>query len=1034
MKNRLFRDRLLTSTIIVGAAMLAATGAAAQNDPQSGANPAAPAIGGSSSAGVPTTAATGTDATGNAQAAEQGTIVVTGSRIASANLTSISPLTVVSNQELKMQGTTRVEDLINSLPQAFASQGGGISNGSTGTATVNLRNLGDNRTLVLINGKRLLPGDPTSSAADLNNIPAALVERVDVITGGASAVYGSDAVAGVVNFVMNKSFEGFRVDAQYSLYQHNNNDTNVQGILGQRGFPAPDGNVVDGATKDITAVMGVNSADGKGNITAYAGYRKINAVLQRDRDYSACSLAETGSTFACSGSGTTSPARFITNGGAGSQLTLDPAAPNSNGFRPYVGSRDAFNFAPYNYYQRPDERYTLGAFAHYEVSEAFDPYMELMFMDDHTKAQIAPSGIFGQVLDINCDNPLLSAGQRTAICGATNGAGAGVAGTTGSVSISKRNVEGGGRIDDIRHTSYRIVVGGRGKINDAFSYDVYGQFGRTIYAENYQNDFSVARTQEALNVVTGANGTAECANAAARAAGCVPYNIFSANGVTPGALAYLQTPGFKEGSTTEYVADASITGQLGEYGIKSPFADEGLGIAIGAEYRKESLDLKTDSEFTTGDLAGQGGPTIGINGSFDVKELFGEARLPLVEDKPFIHSLSVEAGYRYSDYNTAAGTTNTYKFGGEYSPVDGLRFRGGYNRAVRAPNIQELYSAQSIGLFAGSDPCAGAAVNGLVNGNTAAQCANSGVTAAQFGNIASNSANQYSALFGGNTDLKPEKSDTYTAGILIAPVSFARGLVLSADYFVIKVDNQISTVGANLTLAQCVASGNPTFCNLVQRDPSNGSLFLGTVGKVIDTNVNVGGVKTSGVDVGASYRFELDQVGLANLGSLGFDFAGTYTDKYKVTPGVTASDGTTSYDCAGYYGITCQTGGNSAPIPKWRNKLRVTLNTPGNFQLSGNWRHVGSVKSDQTQTNSFTAGTTFPVDAKIKSYDYFDVSASVRIAEKYSFRVGVNNLTDKDPPLIGSSSLAGVYGNGNTYPQVYDALGRYLYAGFTFDF
>ncbi len=1033
--TNIFKLRLLATTVVAGVAA-AATPSFAQNAGQPGQTPAAPTIGGSSTAALPN-GQQGT-ATPDTENAPGGEVIVTGSRIANPNATSASPVTVVSAQEVRLQGTTRTEDLLNSLPQVFANQGGNLSNGSSGTATVDLRGLGPTRTLVLVNGRRLGPGDPGSSAADLNFVPAPLIDRVEVLTGGASSTYGSDAVSGVVNFIMNTKFEGVRLDAQYSLFDHDNNNSTTQAIFNTsagRGFPFPKGHTDLGGQRNITAVIGAGSPDGRGHIVAYGGYRSIDAVTEDNYDYSSCSLAENaanGLGYACSGSGTTSPARFILNGGAGAQVTLDPTTGNT--FRPYVGSRDAFNFAPYNYYQRNDTRYTAGVFANYELSEHFNPYLEFMFMDDSTTAQIAPSGIFGQIINVNCNNPLLSASQATAICGAN----AGSATATGAVSIGKRNVEGGGRRNDLRHTDYRYVIGMKGALDSAFSYDVYGQLSRTILAEDYQNDFSIRRSSQALNDIT-LNGQVVCADSQARGAGCVPYNIFQTGGVTRAALTYLQTPGLQEGSVSEYVADAAITGKLGKYGIKSPLADEGIGVAFGTEYRKETLRLLPDSEFTSGDLAGQGGPTLPVSGRFSVYEFFGELSVPLIEDKPFFRSLVATGGYRYSHYSTA-GSTNTYKGQVEWQPFTPIRFRASYNRAVRAPNVQELFAPTGQSLFAGSDPCAGAAANGLVNGNTAAQCARTGVSAAQFGNIVSNSANQYTQFTGGNLNLTPEVSDTYSAGAVLQPGGFLKGLVISADYYNIKINNTIGTPGAQITLNQCVNTGNPVFCTLVQRDPSNGSLFLGTVGQVINTNVNVGRLQTKGVDVAGSYRFDFDRIGFGSLGSLGLDYTATFLNKLVASPG-SVINGVSSFDCAGLYGTICSaaTGiqnNGFAPAPKFRSKLRATVNVPGNVQFSVNWRHLSGVNVDASSPNPFLSNPSavFASDRRIPSYNYFDVSTAIRVADKFSLRVGANNVFDKDPPLVGSINLSATIGNGNTYPQVWDAQGRYLFAGVTVDF
>ena len=651
-------------------------------------------------------------------------VVVTGSRIAQPNLTSISPVTSIAAEDVKLQGVTRIEDLINNLPQAFADLGGNLSNGSTGTASVNLRNLGRQRTLVLVNNRRLMPGDPTQNAAaspDLNQIPAALIERVEVLTGGASAVYGADAVAGVVNFIMNDKFEGVRVDAQYSLYQHNSH-SDIADLVRARNFKLPDSNIMDGQTKDLTFIAGINTPDGRGNATVYLGYRTLSEIRQDARDFSACTLALPNNAlpnpFSCGGSGTSGVSRFIVgtgnpvNGPGNGDFALDA----SGALRAWAAT-DQFNFAPDNYYQRPDDRKTAGLFAHYDFSEKASVYTEFMFMDDRTQAQIAATGAFlgggpGQPpffgdQAINCDNPFLSAAMVTQFCGGDRDAGDVL------VTVGRRNVEGGGRLDDLRHTSFRGVVGLRGDITDNWSYDVYGLYGTSILAENYQNDFSRTRLGKALNAVVDNNpgsttfGQTVCrVNADADLSNndprCVPYNIFQPGGVTPDQLAYLQVPGVAEGSTTEQVLSASVSGDLG---VKLPTANDTLAVAFGAEYRSERSELRTDQAFQTGDLAGQGAPTLDTIGSFNVRELFAEARLPLIQDKPFAHSLSLDSGYRYSDYDLDF-QTDTYKLGMDWAPVRDVRLRASYQRAVRSPNVQELFLQPRVQLAFNGDPCA----------------------------------------------------------------------------------------------------------------------------------------------------------------------------------------------------------------------------------------------------------------------------------------------------------------------------------------
>jgi iron complex outermembrane receptor protein len=954
-------------------------------------------------------------------------IVVTGSRIRQPGLTALSPVTTVGEDEVKLTGATRVEDIVNTLPAFSAGQGAFIGGQATGIANVNLRNLGSARTLVLIDGKRLMPGSPTALVPDLNFIPGNMIKRVDVVTGGASAVYGSDAVAGVVNFIMDRNFEGFQISAQNSFYQHNNNDQIVAPLARADGYPTRTGNVVDGHGLDLSAKLGVNLDGGRGNVTAYAGYREIKASFQGDRDYVSCPLGATGatgSTLACVGSSTTSPARFVLNSGSGAELTLDPAG-NGDTFRPYNVLRDSYNHAPINYFQRPDRRYTFGAFGHYEVSPAFVPYLEVMYMDDRTVAQLAPSGIFGQIFQINCNNPLLSASQVSTICGADAGTTA-----TKGVSIGKRNVEGGGRLDDLRHESRRIVVGARGELGDGWSYDAFGQIGLTTMTEMFQRDFALSRIGRALNVVTDTRtgsatyGQPICASVLNGVdAACVPYNVWQTGAITPQAVNYLQIAAFWIGETKEKVFGGTISGDLGRYGVKLPWANNGVSVAFGAEYREETLRTRYDETFRNGELAGQNGSRrVNMDGAFDVIDLFAEANVPIAEDRPLLQSLSLNTGYRFSNYSTA-GTTHTYKIGGDWAPSRDIRFRAGFNKAVRAPNVSELFAPLGSPGFTGTDPCAGAAVNGLVNGYTFAQCAASGVTAAQFGTIIANPAGQYNSRTGGNPNVKPETSYTWTAGFVATP-TFVPGLSITADYFNIKVKDTIDVIGGNLILRQCVQTSDPFYCDLVLRSPVNGSIYLGNDGYVLDVRRNTGSKRTSGIDVAVDYRMRLDDIGL-NAGTLSMSLNGTWLNSLKTEP----LPGLGSYECKGYFGLTC-----GVPSPEWRHRMRVTWATPWIGDISLNWRYIGPVTVDRASTDTLLAGRVAEADRHIGDRHYFDLAYTTNIKGGLNFRAGVNNLLDKDPPLISSSSLTGVLGNGNTYPQVYDPLGRYVYVGATINF
>jgi iron complex outermembrane receptor protein len=473
-------------------------------------------------------------------------VVVTGSRIAAPNAVSISPVTFVSSADIQQTGLTQVADILNQLPQVFADQGSNIVNGGTGTETVNLRGLNTKRTLVLVDGFRLSAGDPRNASggagADINQIPSALIDSVEVLTGGASSTYGADAVAGVVNFKLNDHFEGVKLVANAGIYNHsNNNNQNVESDLSAfntstgNDFAAAPSSTTGGATEELSFIAGLNSADGNGNATVYATYRKAQAVLQSNYAYSACTF---GSGFnapvgngqlGCSGSSTAYPGRFlkVTGGTTVSDATLGPGGT----LVPFTDA-SRFNYGPLNYYQTPDTHYTAGAFLHYDFNDHVTVYSQTMFMDDRTVLQVAPSGaFFGNPYTANCANPYLSASELTTWCGGST------AGFTSGLYIGRRNVEGGNRQDDVEHTDWREVIGVKGKINDAFSYDASYQYSIVNFDETYYNDVSTTRINDALDVVMGPNGP-ECATVANGTsalnlgAGCVPWNIFTPGGVS----------------------------------------------------------------------------------------------------------------------------------------------------------------------------------------------------------------------------------------------------------------------------------------------------------------------------------------------------------------------------------------------------------------------------------------------------------------------------------------------------------------------
>jgi iron complex outermembrane recepter protein len=1132
MKTKL-RQQLLATTLLVGAISYA--GPALAQETQSPDPAAQPPTGPTEAQPTPSISSQGEPVQ------QTGDIIITGSRIPQPNLESAAPVTVVSDQDVKLTGTTRIEDTLNQLPSVGASQASGVSNGATGTAEVDLRYLGSKRTLALVNGRRMVPGDPagTTQAADLNLIPSALIRRVEVLTGGASSVYGADAVAGVVNFILDTQFTGIRFDGTASIFQHHQGNpfvancvnaqanagctgpgapVNVRELVNSRGAgfgPAPEGSDWGGRAFDGTVTLGSAFDDGRGHAVAYFGYRNVKPVLQSDRDFSACTIQEsvfgpfpegpTGPKFTprnprCGGSANAAPGNIFAfpfpNLTTSTTIALAPGTAATG--------QNLFNFAPYNYFQRPDERYIAGAFADYEISPAIKPYLEFMFMDDRTLAQIAPGGTFFTTTSLNCDNPLLNSDAADLLCADADQNGIpddlsypnlvggfigtfpvaigapyntvenGVGGTTALPFIDpvtggtyyrafgllgRRNVEGGPRIADLKHQNYRGVLGSRGDLSNVWSYDASFQYGKTDYDQVYKNEFSLARLTRAIDIIANPAvggiqgvpaGTPVCRAAVTGVdPTCVPYDVFGA-APSQASIDYLNTFGVIVGQTSEQIANVNFTGALGEMGFRTPWSDVGVGINVGAEYRRESLELNPDALFQAGDLTGQGAPTLPVSGNFRVYELFGETQIPIVTDS-FVKELTLGLGYRKSWYKThndlaPAGTidgskydTDTYKVSLEFAPIADVRLRGSYNRASRAPNIQELFAPNFVGLDGSKDPCAGRLITLNDFGCVRSPANPNGILAGA--GTPGNPAGQYNGLIGGNPNLRPEKATTKTAGIVLQPRMIPR-FALTIDYWNIDLDNAIQGLGADAIVTACVTQSTSLTdispaCALVHRNAA-GSIWLTPDGFVSDLPGNTSRIKTDGWDFNTSYSHRFGWIGNASA-----SFIGTYLHKYRVNNGLTEE-----YDCAGLYGPVCSGSvvASSAPMPKWRHKMRTTLSDAfglDSLGISLQWRHVGKVKAETLEDNETLHGAfTVEPGLHIKAQNYFDLASTFTLFDRANFRLGVNNIFDNDPPLVttGSGVLEGTNlcptgpCNGNTFPGTWDALGRYLYAGVTIDF
>lgn len=990
-------------------------------------------------------------------------IIVTGSRIAAPNEVSTSPIQVLSSKYIDVSGKSDLSDLLMQLPQNFNnSLGQDLGNTTTGlttaggVATADLRGLGPNRTLVLVDGRRLGQGTPYTfvqqPAPDLDQIPAGLVERVEVVTGGASAAYGSDAIAGVVNFIMKRNFEGFQVDGNLAAYQHDNNDAYVQNLARQFGITPPTGSITDGRQRSFDLLMGTNFADGKGNVTAFLSYRHQDPVASSDRDFGSCQLNPTFSA-------TTGHLNGVACGGSSNSNVFSPqSGPNQGTAYSVFGTNfvpngsvvtnppASFNSQPFIYLSREDDRYNAAFLAHDDITDYFQPYAEFYFMDDRTHQQIAPSALFKDLnpldplsgnYNVNCNNPLLSAQEQAILCTPAQIAAANAAPAAGctftqtpagpvmssncvNVRIGRRNVEGGGRTSDYEHQNFRPVFGIKGTFANSWNYDVYGQYYYTTFFNSNDKYQSFQAIGNALQV-TGTAAAPSCVSGPP----CVPYNIFADGGVTPAQLNYLYLTGTGQGSSTLRTLHAEVTGKLGDYGITSPLATDGIGLNLGFEHRNEHEFFQPDSAEQSGLLSGFGSAAVPIDNSISVAEEFAELRAPLVQDKPFAKDLLFDTGFRHSDYMYAGSPstiTNTYKFEVQYAPIEDYRLRLSYDKAIRAPSAVELYNPQLVGgIQFGNDPCAPPITYTLI------QCERTGVTAAQYNNgtVPQGAAGQLSQLAGGNPSLKPEQAETYTIGVNFAPRQIPH-FTGSIDYFHIAVKDEITTLPAAIILQNCANTGNPVYCSQIVRSFNTGGLTGASIasgGYFIQTDVNIGSVLESGIDLQLNYKFDLPP----GFGSIAAELNGSYLQHLDSTPYV----GAHTYDCAGLFGFTCQTIN-----PRWHHIFRTTWETAWGVSASATWRYIGSVSQDNN-TNDPTLHLSSPngvyddFNAKISSFSYLDLEATWQVNRILQLRAGANNVLDKDPPIINNIIVQG--GGANSY-DAYDLFGRQVFVAFTAKF
>ncbi len=906
-------------------------------------------------------------------AAPEQVIVVTGSRIERPDLTASSPVSIVGADAIKQVNTVTVEQILSVNPQFAAGTTGASNNPGDGSATLDLRGLGSQRTLVLMNGKRL-PLYDTTGSVDVNQIPTALIKNVQVLTGGASAVYGSDAVTGVVNFVLDDKFTGLTMDGGAQ-------------ITGKG----------DGALYDGSLTAGFNVGE-RGHFIVSANYAQRQGVKYSERSFSNTVLCSSDNVSFC-GSSNTYPTAFDV------PKTLDAAGNTLAGGRFQVQpdgtlskSVKGYNYNPVNYAQVPFERYGVTALWNYDLTDGVELYGWGSYQHVKVVTTLAPTATAGFTFNIDPSNPLLSPDERNAFFNteanpnlAINEDG------TSTIGIRRRMIETGGRVEEHTSKTYQILGGLRGTIGSNWNWDASVQYAEVKKFELLRNDLSYNALSQALDVVAGPGGSAICRDATARAAGCVPLNLFVVNGITPQALSYVLRNASQDNKTTQFVAEASISGDLNF--LSSPLASKPAAISIGGDYRRETADTLVDDAYASGDLIYYGQGFSIRNKGYNVKEAYVEFKMPLIQDKPFFRALDIEAGYRYSNYSTSGGVS-AYKFGGDWSPIEGLKLRANYQRSVRAPNVYELFLPQVSGTGSlGTDPCAGPGISASV----AAICVAQGAPQSAIGGIPGPIAGQVNAFFGGNPDLKAEKSDTITVGAVIEP-SQVRGLSLTVDYYDIKIKDAIFQAPISVIINQCFnveKDANGATCKGIHRNHLDGSLSGDTSIGVPSTYANVGSIRARGVDFGFNYHH-----GPHDAFHYAFSFMGTYQWKNNT------KIGDTLIECAGLFGADCDT-----PTPHWKHTADLSFGW-SKIGFNTRWRLIGATNEDNS-TNILTK--------HIETVSYIDETVNVDVNEKFSLSFGVLNVFDKTPPIVGDTSGATSVG-GSTFPTVYDVLGRSVFA------
>lgn len=900
-------------------------------------------------------------------------VVVTGSRIPRPDVESNSPVNVISNEEIKKSAVLETEQLLNALPQAVAGSGA-QSNAGNGSATVNLRNLGAVRTLVLQNGRRII-GSSQDGVVDLNMIPPSLIERVEVVTGGASAVYGSDAMAGVVNFVTKTDFQGLEIGGQSGI--------------SERG---------DAARYDLNFTVGGNFDDGRGNIVLSGGYYDRAQVTGAARKHSSLYLVDATQNgvgvLVPGGNGVTPQGTIFGTSLVGLKDQFGNTIGASGiffapeGWRAYRTS-DGFNDRPYTNLQMPMKRWQGSVNAHYDVTENITAFFEGQYVRSEINSTLGAvpmsSSGFLPGFQIDLRNPYMANSLRTFLSTNLDKDGDNLV----SLNINRRLLDFGSRTSDQTREFSRFVVGLKGDLTSKLKWEAFYNQGDVSITDEQGGGVLIQNFANAF--ITNPSNPYDCLVADPR---CVTINPFGLNSMNQAMIDYISTDLVNRTVLKQQQVGATLTGSL----FKLPAGD--VGIALGAEYRKESSQFNPDQLYVQGLALSRSAGIQPTGGSFDVKEVFGEVIVPLLSDLPFIHMLAFEGGIRYSDYSTAGGVTS-WKAGGEWSPVRALKIRGLYQRAVRAPNVSELFLGATNTAPNAVDFCNATATR------TAAQrafCVNSLGVPSNIIDIFQQENVQIRAITGGNPNLQEETSDTWSVGGVFRP-DFIPNFQLTVDYYNIKIDGAIAAFGGGLQQVITACSQNLSmsnvFCQPLANRTPEGQLY-----DVPLLNANIASLKTSGIDFRLDYSHAVGR-----FGKLGYFLTGSYLIN-AITQG---SPIVAPVDCAGYIG-----GGScSNANPKWRFTQRVTWDIDDSFQVTLRHRYLGSSK-DGRIAGAIAAGTPIPSLAVPETgvISYFDLGTSFRVDDRFTLFANIDNVGDHDPPF-------------QLYERdTYDAIGRRFTVGF----